>query len=115
MDELVMAQHPADADLDAEALKRLAMRITGVTLALVVALVAVGTLVLLRSVGRTWAEDDVMACRASAFVEGASAGGHPAADRAMHECLTHRRHQRWGPWRAFGDANDASKYNAPDD
>ena len=65
----------------------------------------VGTLVLLRSVGRTWAEDDVMACQASAFVGQSSAVGPSAADRAMHECLTHRRHQRWGPWGGFGDVN----------
>jgi len=39
-------------------------------------------------------------------------GGEQAA---LRECLAHRRDKRWGPWGVFGDANDDSKYNAPDD
>jgi hypothetical protein len=77
---------------------------------------SVGVLVPIREIGRTWAHEDVVECQASAFVAHAGASGGPAAgEAAMRECVTRRRAKRWGPWRAFGNADDASKYNAAED
>jgi hypothetical protein len=83
-----------------------------VVLALVAALLLVGALVPMRYFGQVWREQDVLECQASVFVEHAAQdGGQPAAGAAMRECVEHRRAKRWGPWHAFGRADDASKYN----
>ena len=68
----------------------------------------------MRLVAQAWSDDD-FECRGSAFVGQAAQAGPAAEEAAMKECLTYRREKRWGPWGVFGNANDRSKYNAPDD
>jgi hypothetical protein len=103
-------------DLQSEALIRRTRRAAGVVLALVAALLLIGALVPMRYVGQMWSEGDVLECQASVFVEhAAQTGGQPAAGAAMRGCVEHRRAKRWGPWGAFGNADDASKYNGAED
>jgi hypothetical protein len=104
-----------DEEIEYQTLIRRSRRLVGLALTLVFAMTIVGGLLPMRFLGRAWSEDDVFECRASAFVAEAGGAGDGAAEVAMTECLTHRREQRWGPWGAFGDANDLSKYKAADD
>jgi hypothetical protein len=82
---------------------------------LVVTLTVVAALVPMRFVGQTWSDDDVFQCQASAFVSEAAAGGANAEAAAMKKCMAHRRGKRLGPWGAFGNANDGSRYTAAED
>src|SRR5438270_4713906 len=102
-------------DLESQALVRRTWKVLGVVLALVVTVMLIAVLIPMRYVGHTWSEDDVVECQSSAFVEQAARGGESAGDAAMKECVAHRRGKRWGPWGAFGNADDASKYNGADD
>jgi hypothetical protein len=101
---------------ESQAMIRHTRRVLGAVLALVVALTLIAALIPMRDVGRTWSEQDVVECQASEFVEQAArAEGQRTADAAMKKCATHRRAKRWGPWGAFGNADDGSKYNGADD
>jgi hypothetical protein len=105
-----------DIDVESQALIRRTRRTLAAVLALVAALLLIGALVPMRYVGQTWSEQDGVECQASAFVgDVARDGGERAAEAAMRECVAHRRAKRWGPWGAFGSADDSSKYNGADD
>jgi hypothetical protein len=106
---------PASVDLESQALARRGRRTARLVLMLVITLTVVAALIPTRFVASAWSEDDIFECQASAFVSEADQGGVAAEQAAMKECLTHRRDKRWGPWGVFGNANDGSKYNAPDD
>ncbi|MCA1843272.1 MAG: hypothetical protein LC792_08800 [Actinobacteria bacterium] len=110
-----MPQTHIDEDAEYQALVLRNRALAGWVLTLVVTLTVVGALLPMRYLGQAWSEDDVFECQASAFVAEAAATTSGAGDAAMAECLRHRRNQRWGPWGAFGDANDTSRYNAADD
>jgi hypothetical protein len=105
----------SDIDPGSQALIRRSRKVVGVVLSLVGAVMFFVALFAMRYVGHTWSEQDVVECQASAFVNDAARGGESVERAAMKECLTHRRDKRWGPWGAFGNANDRSKYNGADD
>jgi hypothetical protein len=90
-------------------------RFAALGLGLAAAVLLSGALGTMRYVGRTWSEEDIEQCQASAFVGEAVADGAGAVRAATQECVEHRRAKRWGPWGAFGSADDGSKYNAADD
>ncbi len=87
----------------------------GAVAALVVAVMLIFASLAMRSVGHEWSKQDVVECQSSAFVGEAARAGEAAAGAALKECLEQRRHKRWGPWGAFGNADDHSKYNGADD
>jgi hypothetical protein len=115
MEDVVVSDSPASFDLESQALTRRAKRTARLVLILVFTLTVVAALIPTRFVAGAWSDDDIFECRASAFVSEAAHGGVLAEHAAMKNCLTHRRDKRWGPWGVFGNANDGSKYNAPDD
>jgi hypothetical protein len=102
-------------DSERDALVRRGRRLARLILMLMVTLTVVAALAPMRFIGQTWSEEDIFQCQASAFVGGAASAGTKAERAAMNECLAHRRDERWGPWGAFGNANDGSKYTAADD
>jgi hypothetical protein len=106
---------PLDLDPEAKALIRRTGRVVGVVLALVLTLMSVVALISMRYVAHDWSKQDVMECESSAFVSQAARIGASAREAAMNECLAHRHAKRWGPWGAFGSADDHSKYNGADD
>jgi hypothetical protein len=105
-----------DMELESQALSKSTRRVVVLVLALVAALLLIGALVPIRYVAQTWSEDDVVECQASAFVgDAARDGGERSTEAAIRDCVAHRRAKRWGPWGAFGSADDSSRYNAADD
>jgi hypothetical protein len=104
----------AGIDLTSQVLRR-ARRGARLVLMLVITLTVVAALIPMRVVASAWSDDDIFECQASAFVSEATRSGVAVEHAAMKECLTHRRDKRWGPWGVFGNANDGSKYNSPDD
>jgi hypothetical protein len=104
-----------DLDPGAQALIRRTWSVVAVMLTLVVALMAIVALFAMRYVGHDWSEQDMVECQSSAFVGEAARSGASAAEAATQECVAHRRAKRWGPWGAFGNADDQSKYNGADD
>ena len=115
MEDVGVSDSLASVDLESRALTRRARRSARLVLILVITLTVVAALVPARFVASAWSDEDKFECQASAFVSEAAQGGVVAEQAAMKECLTHRRDKRWGPWGVFGNANDGSKYNAPDD
>jgi hypothetical protein len=111
----VSAIQVAEDDVSEIALLKRGRRIAGLSLGLVATVLMTGGLATMRYVGRSWSEQDVQECQASAFVGDSQNHGQSAVQAAMQECLEHRRAKRRGPWGAFGSADDASKYNAADD
>jgi hypothetical protein len=110
-----VAETWADDDVEYQGRLLRSRVLVGWVLTLVATLTVVGALLPMRYLGQAWSEDDVFECQASAFVAEAAATTGGAGEAAMTECLGHRRDKRWGPWGAFGDANDTSRYNAADD
>jgi hypothetical protein len=104
-----------ETEAEAARVVRRTRRVLAASGAVVMAGLAFGVLVPMREIGHTWSRQDVAACQGSAFVEQAGAPGPTAARTALEDCLTHRRSKRWGPWGAFGNADDSSPYNAADD
>jgi hypothetical protein len=102
-------------DPEAEVLIRRTWRVVGAVLTVVVTVMAVVALISMRYVGHDWSEQDVVECQSSAFVGEAARSGASAAEAAAKECVAHRRGKRWGPWGAFGNADDQSEYNGADD
>jgi hypothetical protein len=115
MEDVGVSENSASIDIESQALMRRARRATRLVLMLVITLTIVAALIPMRFVAQAWGDDDVFHCQATAFVGDAAQGGVGAEEAAMKECVTHRRDKRWGPWDVFGNANDGSAYNAPDD
>jgi hypothetical protein len=102
-------------DPEVQVLIRRTWRVVGAVLTLVMTVMAVFALISMRYVGHDWSDQDVVECQSSAFVDQVARSGASPNDAALTECLAHRRAKRWGPWGAFGNADDQSKYNGADD